>query len=299
MPIWIGYLNTNTMEFKKISMTNSAGFEVHSIYPLCQKNNIVNEIFPFLSDIRDDEGLYSMSALLERFDLFDDFISNKGYLKSKDTDYTIMFHPFLRRSYSYLNEFNPYIVNLLEELYSDGVISDYLIALDENTIMQTSDWHLYHEREYWFGPKFNNDIPQNKQEVAKYISSLKENCLNGSSFTEYYWKSKKDGIIQLEIEELTSAEQPNIDNLYGCRYIHSLYDSKNMKFNHIDGSIRIYDSYHMQSRVYNTIDCYPKKEAQYKKLFRTDGSLPLKKWKMIIQGFLTYNESVNQYFNEE
>ena len=287
------------MEFKKLSMNNSAGFEVNSIYPLYQEKNIINEIFPFLNDIRNDEGLYSMSALFERFEVFNDFISNKGYLKSKDTDYTIMFHPFLRRSYSYLNDFNPNIVNLLEELYNDGVISDYLIALDENTIMQTNDWHLYHEREYWFGPKFNNDIPQNKREVTKYISSYKENCLNGSLFTEYFWKSKKNGIIQLEIEELTSAEQPNIDNLYGCRYIHSVFDCNNMIFNHIDGSIRIYDPHQIQSRVYNTIDCYPKNAAQYKKLFRTDGSLPFNIWKKIIQGFLTYNESVNQYFNEE
>jgi hypothetical protein len=57
--------------------------------------------------------------------------------------------------------------------------------------MQTKDWHQYHEREYWYGPKFNHNIPHNKQEVTKYTSSFIEKCANGSAFTEYYWKRKK------------------------------------------------------------------------------------------------------------
>ena len=62
------------MEFKKLSMNNSAGFEVNSIYPLYQEKNIINEIFPFLNDIRNDEGLYSMSALFERFEVSSSYV---------------------------------------------------------------------------------------------------------------------------------------------------------------------------------------------------------------------------------
>lgn len=287
------------MEFKKLYMTNSAGFEIDSIYPVHQEKGILYKVFPFLQELRDKDGLVPMSDLSEKFDFFDGFLINMGYLKSKDTPYTIMFHQYFRRSYNAFNNFNPYIVNLLGDLYINDKIPDFLIALDEDSIMQTKDWHQYHEREYWYGPKFNHNIPHNKQEVTKYTSSFIEKCANGSAFTEYYWKQKKDGSFQLEIEELTEIEHPNIEQSFGCRYIHSLYDKDNESFNHIDGSTRIYDSNQYQSRFYNSIDNYPNRNAKYKKLFRVDGKLSLDIWKTIIQGYLYHNESVNQYFNED
>ncbi len=46
---------------------------------------------------------------------------------------------------------------------------------------------------------------------------------------------EKRWIFPLEIEELTEIEHPNIEQSFGCRYIHSLYDKDNESFNHIDG----------------------------------------------------------------
>jgi len=285
------------MVFEKQSMTNSVGINIETIFPIYQEEDILLKTFPFLGRMSSKDGLYSIRELSEKFEILGTPWSTMGYLKSKESEFTIMFHPFLRRSYSYFSNFNPGIINLLFRMYQRGQIEDFLIALDDKTLMLTKDWRKVIERERWHGPVFNADIPKNKHEVTKYASTQIEANVNKTLYTEYYWTAKKNACFQLEVEELTNTDKPNINDTFGCKYVHSLYD--NGTFNHIDGSIRIYDKCQLQTRIDCEINHYPNRDSKYKKLFRVDGDVPFDLWKSIIQCFLPYNESVSQYFNGE
>lgn len=281
--------------FKKIVAKGLAGIEIETIYPYYEEENVVFRIFPSLRNKMDDEGLFYISDLLEDFSfLGKPGISDVGYLKSKNTEYTIMFHQCLRMGYSIFNGFG-IIVPFFIDLYQAGIFPSLKVALDLDRIMLTKDWTHYCRRERYYGPSFTNDIPANKTGQTAYFLSDGARLATHSYETDFYWENKKGNSFQLEVEELQAIDRdyPSEDIL--CKYVHTLYDKESSEFVHIDGAIRKYNADSYQERTNSNIKHGD--TAQRFKLFRVDGAIPFKLWKSIIAYYMQYNSNIGEYFN--
>lgn len=283
------------MVFKKINTISEAGIEIQTDFPLYRQKNVVLDIFPSLKNHIDKDGLVPMDYLMSEFELKGDpILTDLGYFHSKSNEYTIMIHPFLRKSCSIFNRFNNSLLSCLLEFYNLHNHS-LKFLLDLNTIMLTKDWHAIQERERYYGAPFNDDIPQNKPGCVHYTSNPLEKIINNSAATQFFWKSKKDHTFQLEIEEIKDFNQNRNHEYYNCKYIHSLYDKKLNSFCHFDCAIRQYDSNTIQKRIQDNIDKvdYFQKKT---KVLRLDGIIPFERWKTIISLFMDHNEAVIDYF---
>lgn len=281
--------------FKRIEAKSLAGIEIETIYPYYEEENIVFKIFSSLRNKMDSEGLFHVKDLLEDFSfLGEPGISDVGYLKSKNTEYTIMFHQCLRMGYSIFNGFG-IIVPFFIDLYQAGIFPSLKVALDLDRIMLTKDWNHYCRRERYYGPSFTNDIPANKTGQTAYFLSDGARLATHSYETDFYWENKKGNSFQLEVEELQAIDRdyPSEDIL--CKYVHTLYDKESSEFVHIDGAIRKYNTDSYQERINSNIKHGD--TAQRFKLFRVDGAIPFKLWKSIIAYYMQYNSNIGEYFN--
>jgi hypothetical protein len=283
--------------FKKIEAKSLAGIEIETIYPYYEEENIVFKICSSLKNKMDDEGLFYIKDLLDEFSfLGEPGISDVGYLKSKNTEYTIMLHQYLRSGYSIFNGFGR-IVPYLFGYYQEEKLPSLKIALDLDRIMLSKDWSHYCRREYYYGPKFTNDIPANKEGQASYILGVKDHLRTNSFQTDFYWKNKKDNSFQLEIEELQDTRYTYSPEEICCKYIHTQYNKAKSVFDHLDGSIRKYNSDNYLLRINGKLR--DGKVAKETKLFRVDGTIPFDVWKSIIASFMEYNSNIEEYFNAE
>lgn len=265
-----------------------SGNFLDSNMPMFYCHGIVWKLFPELINKTDNKGLIDIKELELSFEFS---ISSAGYFRSLDGPFAIMVHPFMRRGMSRCNNFLPMFLPILlcpREKWEDCTIK---LQLDADCIMLKKDVQELIEREYMWGPHFTADISKIKPGVARYSQK------NGvySNVTEYYWKEKKDGVFQLEIEELDEATTLIEEELYGCKYLHSEYDRKLKRFVHFDGAIRKYKKQQLQNRKLVTINNAGSDQA-YTKLFRIDGNIPFIKWKQLISMYLIYNKTVNEYF---
>lgn len=283
------------MTFNKLEFITEAGIPVYSSFPKFLKENIIYEIFPSLSRITDKDGLIRWEDLLENFEhLTFTGATNLGYFKSKDNEYTIMLHPFFRTSFNRINNFSPSLIDNLLYLYYRHKNKSLKVSLDSDCIMLTKDWHGLCEREHYYGAPFQNDIPTNKEGCVEYTADRTENILTGSVATQFCWKNR-DRIFQLEVEEIRDCEKPNLDDSYGCKYIHTIYDKDLSRFTHLDGAIRKYDLDAIIKRQSVPLD-KSGKDAEYTKLFRVDGDIPFDLWKQVISSFSPCNKSIIDYF---
>lgn len=105
----------------------------------------------------------------------------------------------------------------------------------------------------------------------------------------------KRNVEQFEMEEVTDADAPTLEGTFGCRYLHSFYDPNTGLFDHFDGAVRCYDLDQICERLNKPIN-QAGHHAQYTKLFRIDGRVPISKWKSLITHYLRGNEDVYRYF---
>ena len=281
--------------FKKIEAKSLTGIEIETIYPYYEEENIVFKIFPSLRKIMDNEGLFYIKDLLEEFSfLGEPGISDVGYLKSNNTDYTIMLRQCLRRSYSIFNDFG-IIVPFFIDLFLEGKFPSLKVALDLDRIMLTKDWTPYCMRGKYYGVSFTNDIPANKTGQTAYVLNDGDRLATHSYETDFYWKDPKDNSFQLEVEELQVMDSENTSEEILCKYVHTQYDKEKSMFVHIDGAIRKYSADSYLKRTANNIK--QGEIAQRFKLFRVDGAIPFNIWKSIIAYFMQYNSNIEEYFN--
>jgi len=283
--------------FKKIQGVSLAGIEIETTYPMCERENILFDVFPDLKNKMDEEGLFNINDVLTDFSILGEpGISEVGYLKSNNLEYIIMLHHCLRRNYSIFYDFGR-IVSYLFGYYQENTLPSLKIALDLDRIMLSKDWSHYCRREYYYGPKFTNDIPANKEGQASYILGVKDHLRTNSFQTDFYWKNKKDNSFQLEIEELQDTKYITTHEGICCKYIHTQYNKDEARFDHLDGSIRKYNSDNYQLRING--NQRNGDVAKKIKLFRLDGKFSFDGWKSIISSFMEYNGNIGEYFNAE
>lgn len=276
--------------------TDQGCFVDNALTIFCSKD-IVNRTFPFLQDEFDSDNLMSIDSLKDKCDIIGRFpFLSYGYFCVKNTQFAIMLHPYFRRSHSRSNNFNTELLAGLFDISEASSSCSLKLQIDPDCIMLSEHVHSIQERERWSGPYFTNNIPDNKTDVTRFSSDIVEKMSNGSSFTEFWWNNRKDGTKQLEIEEIQCEDTPNLpDELFGCKYIHSIYDTEKKTFIHFDGAVRAYTQDQISNRQFTSMN-HIDKHSVYTKLFRMDGAISLDDWKFLISSYMIHNKSVREYF---
>ncbi|MDR3652150.1 MAG: hypothetical protein P4L34_04180 [Paludibacter sp.] len=251
-------------------------------------NDIVFNAFPDLSNQLDKDGLIEIQWFLDKFEHL-----SQGVFKKKDSDLAVILHPYFRKSTSIFNNFN---WEFIDEFLSFAKVADVKIKIkiDGDFLGYAPSFITGMEFEYWWGPKYNDDISSIPSGLTTYGSSDYEKLYYNLVKTEFVWKNDND-LYTFEMEEVKNEPAPTLKDTYTCRYVHSIYDSKNKSFNHFDGAIRAYDTDLMIDRLDKKMTEMGRR-SQYTKLFRIDGSLPLSSWKSLVTKYLQGNPQIYEYF---
>lgn len=244
-------------------------------------------LFPNLFSQNDKDGLVPLSHLKKSFTYL-----GQGVFKSKDSKLAIYAHQFFRRTQSRFNNFHFHFLDELMSL-SDNTDVTLRISIDEDMIGYAPSYHESGELEFQYGPPYSDNIDEIKPGITRHYCNVSEKSYYEVDGTEFFWKKDENEKI-FEVEELKIHPSPT-DELYHCRYIHSIYDSSKKEFIHFDGAMRSYDENSMTERSGKTFIQFGKK-AIYKKLFRVDGKLPLDKWKLLITHYYQNNPLIYEYF---
>lgn len=99
----------------------------------------------------------------------------------------------------------------------------------------------------------------------------------------------------MEIEELQDTRNTAAPESIYCKYIHTQYNKEESAFEHLDGSIRRYNSDDYILRIGGNLKNGD--VAKKVKLFRVDGVIPFDIWKSIIASYMEHNGTIGEYFN--
>lgn len=265
-------------------------------YPSCVsfiKNNILFDVFPSLKALmtKEKNGLIYLDELLQEFDYL-----SQGIFKHKKSNYAIFAHQFFRRSLSRLNNYHFIFLDELLELASDSNVR-VRISLDPDMVGFAPSVLKSFEYEYWWGGKYNDDISQIKPDSAWHNADEFERLYYGIDRTEFNWKHDGSN-YEFELEEVRNDSTPGLEQDYGCRYVHSIYDKNAKTFHHFDGAIRSYDPELMIERIGLKMVEFGRR-SKYTKIFRVDGKLPIAKWKSLVTNYLQSNPLIYEYFGLE
>lgn len=264
---------------------------LHSSTLAIVDEGIVNKVFKKLSSLKVKDDLIPIKDLLIEFDY-----KFQGVFVHKTLPLCIYADSFFRRS---LSRHNCFHYNFLDKFMSFKNNEEVVlkIAIDWNLIGYAPTLLPTLEFDYWFGPKYTDEIDKIDPGLTKHVTTDFEREYYQLSSTEFYWKINEE-LIEFELEELREAEAPTLNDFYGCRYIHSIYDTSQSTFVHFDGAIRGYDSNLFFERIDKKMTEFGRR-SQYKKLFRMDGKIEIKDWKSLITLYMQSNPLIYEYFNAE
>ncbi len=200
-------------------------------------------------------------------------------------------HSYFRRSLSRLNTLNEPFLSRFSQLPTS---LNPRIALDEDMAGLASTLSPRVELEYWWGPRFNEDLSRIREGVSRHQATDAERALHGISWTEFWWYGQ-GGHRTFEAEEVVNLPSGETgDTMFGCRFVHSILGEGSKTPMHLDGAIRQYDKAAMLARL----DCniyQAGKKAGYRKLWRIDGPLPVESWKELLCHYFRDNHLVGEY----
>jgi hypothetical protein len=207
----------------------------------------------------------------------------------------IFAHPYFRRSLSRVNSLNGAFLTRLYALHGEAELK-VRIALDEDIVGLASTFSDYFELEYWWGPKFSDEVKQIPiPTITRHEATDIERNFHGISRTEFWWYAQ-DEARSFECEELQDLPAFGVGSgIFGCRFVHSRFDSKAGRPVHLDGAIRSYDEDAMVRRLDQDIH-HAGRHSDYTKLWRVDGLLSVARWKELICHYYRDNKLVGEYF---
>ncbi|MCI7180834.1 MAG: hypothetical protein MSA26_09755 [Lachnospiraceae bacterium] len=208
----------------------------------------------------------------------------------KRDEFLIFAHHYFRRNLSRLNTLNVPFLSRLEKLKDEDL--EIQVAIDPDMIGLADTQVEKREYQYWWGPSFNEDLTLIPLGVTRHENENYNELMSNIRQTEFYWHMQ-GGKQTLECEELTDI--PNVEDDYGCRYIHSMINPENGLPDHLDGAIRAYDDEKLLNRFEISLDHAPK-NTKYFKLWRIDKPISVKLWKELISHYFRDNRLVGEYF---
>jgi hypothetical protein len=252
--------------------------------------DLARRCFPEIFALEDKDGLVPM----ENLEMLRPGVFQIGEL-------CVFAHPFLRRSESAVNQFNAELLETLDRL--KGFASAKVrIQLDPDMVGLAKTAPFPVELDYWYGPKFNDDLGAIASGVTVYGADETQRFYHELSRTEFWWQRRRNDLLDrnemiLEAEELRDAESGADHDKFRCRYVHSVIDEESRRIEHLDGAIRAYDDAEMLSRLDLNLT-HVERKTDYKKLWRVDGDLDIRQWKMLIHNFFRGNPLIAEYFGQ-
>ena len=226
-----------------------------------------------------------------------------GVFHEPKRDLVLFAHRFFRRSLSHRNSLNQYVLRSFHRAATAGEVTARL-RLDPSLLGHPGSARDIMELEYWHGPRFDDDISTIPAGVAEHASDEREKFFSAVSKTHIWWKDPEERrredtgpcmVRTFEIEELVEDPSPGLaENVFGCRYAHAEYDIEQVAISHFDGAIRAYEGDVYLARLDRLID-RAGKHADYTKLFRLDGLIPVATWKRVLTDFYRGNGLVPEY----
>jgi hypothetical protein len=245
-------------------------------------DNLALDAFPDIFKLQDEEDLIPLSSL-----------NQKGPGVFEIDGLLIFAHPFFRRSLSCHNSLNSPFLSIIHKITRSFDLN-IKIALDPNMVGLASTYKEDIELEYWWGPKFNDELSVIDFGVTKHVASKDQRLFHGISATEFWWHRQNE-ITTFECEEIRDIPSFGLGNeSFGCRYVHSMLDVTTSIPIHIDGAIRLYDEISMINRMEYDISKNGK-NTQYKKLWRIDGTINVSLWKELLTHYFRDNHLVGEY----
>lgn len=253
--------------------------------------NIVERQFPELFKLSEEDkaGLIKIDDINKSFSY-----KQHGVFIHKELPLCIYSHNYFRKSLSRHNNYHHLFLDEFMKHSEDKNIT-LKLAIDWDMIGYAPDFKPRLEFEYWFGPKYDDDISNISPGLTKHSCTEFERNYYEISSTEFFWKNNKN-LKEFELEELRENNAPTMDDFFGCRYIHSIYDTQKKTFIHFDGAVRGYTSDLFFERMDKNMTEFGRK-SEYKKLFRIDGALQLKDWKNLITKYMQGNPLIYEYFD--
>ena len=264
---------------------------------------IARELYPDLFDPEtasvDKDGLVDFSALLERFTQI-----QPGVFHDPEPDLLIFAHRFFRKSLSHRNKLNSDFLETFAHTAETFSNIRARLRLDPDIVGHPESAKNLLELEYWRGPKYDDVISNIPDGVSEHKSDADMRHFHGVDRTQIWWKRPESRLDEhgrsieyrtFEIEEL--IEHPSgglVSDQFGCRYAHAEYSDDENAITHFDGAIRAYDGDVFLERIDTSID-RAGKYANYTKLFRFDGPLPVQSWKSILTNYFRGNDLVPEY----
>lgn len=244
--------------------------------------DIVKRVYPELWESADGDGLIDINDLTP--------IGGGAYRIGEDGKFAVYPHKLFRRAFSHLNSLNLDILKRLDSLR--GVGKSVRIAIDPDLIGLASACRISVEYAYWWGPKFDDDLEKIPPGVTVHANEEFDK-LGGVKRTEFYWHGGGEKRA-FECEEIDGAARLRRggSRFTACRYVHSVVD-KGVPV-HIDGAVRVYSAEEMSARETINID-RTDRSAEYIKLWRVDGELPVALWKELLTHFYRDNTQIGEY----
>jgi hypothetical protein len=209
-------------------------------------------------------------------------------------------HHFMRRSESPFNHFNEELLGTLHQMAKDSSVN-VRVRLDPDMVGLADTAAHTIELDYWYGPKFNEDLSSLQTGVTVHTADESERFFHKISRTEFWWQRRtKETSAQLilEAEELRDSESGADRTKLHCRYVHSVIDATTDRIEHLDGSIRAYTPEEMITRLDVDLKRVGR-QTEYTKLWRVDGNIEIGRWKSVIHNHFRDNALVSEYFGSQ
>lgn len=244
---------------------------------------LARKVFPEIFAQQDKYGLVPLSLLI-----------SKAPGVFEENGLLLFAHPYFRRSLSRFNTLNEPFFEILQKATGRPDL-DIRIALDEDVVGLSSTFRPHIELEYWWGPKFSEDLAAIPVGVFWHEADEQQRLFHGISRTEFWWYLQND-IRTFECEELRDIPSFGVaHDRFGCRFVHSMLDPSSAAPVHLDGAIRMHNEESMITRLETDIS-RAGRHSNYTKLWRVDGPLDVPVWKELIAHYYRDNHLVGEYF---
>lgn len=265
-------LGSNLSDKAKPAMINSVAYE---------DKEIVLKIFPEIKDNM-NKGLIDLRLLKP--------VLPGVYQKGK---YLLFAHRYFRRNCAIVNALNDSFLERFEKLSNTDLKVQIALDLDLIGLSGTEKREL--EYQYWWGPKFDDNLSNIPYGVTHYNNEYYDNVFSNIVSTECRWYVQ-DQKQTFECEEINDRENiiVNGEAYYGCRFVHSMLNPRSNLPYHLDGAIRAYSDEKMLQRLDASLEqC--ERDTIYTKLWRIDGDMSVPLWKEQITHYYRDNLLVGEY----
>lgn len=208
-------------------------------------------------------------------------------------------HRYMRRSASRWNNLNVPFLDRFQCAAREERDFDAKIALDPDAIGLVETFRQPIELEYWWGPKFSDNLSEIKTNITRHTATQRERLYHRIERTEFWWYDQNE-LRAFECEEVLNGQTLGIEteDKYACRYVHSMVDLTKNVPHHLDGAMRIYGEEAMLARL--ELDMAEAgRRSEYVKLWRADGNIPVPLWKALVSDYFRDNYLVSEYLGAQ